>query len=79
MDQENLDKDHEYSKQVQSGEVGGIISEYIVEEKDTLADIAERYNISIDEIVAANRDILDDSSGLMKPGVRIMIPKKLDK
>lgn len=76
QDQENARKDAEYSRQVQSGEAGGIINEYIVEEKDTLADIASRYDISIEEIIAANGGILNDASDMMKPGLRIMIPSK---
>lgn len=77
QEQDKIRKDAEYSRQVQSGEAGGIITEYIVEEKDTLADIATRYDISIEEIIAANRDILTDPSDMVKPGLRIMIPSKL--
>lgn len=76
QDQENMRQNAEYSRQVQSGEAGGIINEYIVEEKDTLPDIAARYDISIEEIIAANRDILTDPADMVKPGLRIMIPNK---
>lgn len=76
QEQDNIRQDAEYSRQVQSGEAGGIINEYIVEEKDTLSDIASRYDISIEEIIAANRNILSDPSDMVKPGLRIMIPSK---
>lgn len=76
QDQENIRQDADYRRQVHSGEAGGIISEYIVEEKDTLPDIAARYDITIEEIIAANRDILTDPADMVKPGLRIMIPSK---
>ena len=55
---------------------GGIIGEYIVEEKDTLNDIARKYGLSIDQILAANPG-LDEPADLVKPGMKIKIPKKL--
>lgn len=66
-----------YNEQVAAGQAGGIITEYIVEEKDTLPDIARRYGVSIEEIVAANPGI-DEPADMARPGLRIMIPKKLD-
>ena len=65
-----------YNEQVAAGSAGGIITEYIVEEKDTLPDIARRYGVSIEEIMVANN--IKDASELAKPGHRIMIPKKMD-
>lgn len=65
-----------YNEQVAAGSAGGIITEYIVEEKDTLPDIARRYGVSIEEIMVANN--IKDASELAKPGLRIMIPKKMD-
>lgn len=66
-----------YNEQVASGAAGGIISEYIVEEKDTLQDIARKYEVSIDEIIAANREIISEPSDMVTPGLKIMIPKKM--
>jgi nucleoid-associated protein YgaU len=66
-----------YNEQVNSGQAGGIITEYIVEEKDTLADIANRYGVSIDEIMAANSETIHQPSDLIQPGLKIMIPKPL--
>jgi nucleoid-associated protein YgaU len=73
----SIQEDAEYSRQVQTGEVGGIVNEYIVEETDTLQDIANRYEVSIDEIIAANRDIITNPADMVKPGLKIMIPKKM--
>jgi LysM repeat protein len=56
---------------------GGIVSEYIAEEKDTLTDIARRYGMSIDEILAANPG-LNEPADLVRPGMKIKIPKKLN-
>ena len=56
---------------------GGIINEYIVEEKDTLPDIANRYGVSIEEIMAANSEFVHNPADLTRPGQRIMIPSKL--
>jgi nucleoid-associated protein YgaU len=53
----------------------GIITEYITEEKDTLPDIAKRYGLSIEDIIAANPDI-GEPADLVQPGQRIMIPRK---
>ena len=66
-----------YNEQVSSGEAGGIISEYIVEEKDTLPEIARRYGVSIEEILAANPG-MNEPSDMVKPGLHIMIPRHLD-
>jgi nucleoid-associated protein YgaU len=65
-----------YNEQVARGEAGGIINEYIVEEKDTLPDIARRYGVSIEEIMAANEHI-SEPADMVQPGLRIMIPKKM--
>ena len=65
-----------YNDQVAAGTAGGVINEYIVEEKDTLPDIAKRYGISIEEILAANPGI-DAPADMVKPGLKIKIPKKI--
>ena len=73
----NRNSDAPYNEQVSSGQAGGIITEYIVEEKDTLPDIARRYGVSIEEIMAANQEIIKEPADMVRPGLRIMIPKKL--
>lgn len=65
-----------YNEQVNQGKAGGIISEYIVEEKDTLRDIARKYGLSIEEILAANPG-LEEPSDMVRPGLKICIPKKM--
>lgn len=55
---------------------GSIVSEYIVEEKDTLDDLARRYGVSIEEIMAANKETVHDPVDLTRPGQRINIPNK---
>jgi LysM repeat protein len=67
-----------YNEQVAAGTAGGFITEYIVEEKDTLPDIARKYGVSIQEIIAANQEIIKEPSDMVQPGLRIMIPKKID-
>ena len=69
--------DAPYNERVNAGQAGGIISEYIVEESDTLQDICDRYGVSIEDIMAANAETLKEPSDLMKPGSRIMIPNRL--
>ena len=66
-----------YKEQVAAGRVGGIIAEYIVEEKDTLPDIARKYGLSIEEIIAANQEIIRNPSDMVQPGLHIKIPKKM--
>ena len=78
---ENRDARNEnmpYNEQVASGRAGGVISEYTVEEKDTLEDIARKHKVSIDEIMAANSDTIHQTSDLLQPGVKLKIPKPMD-
>lgn len=56
---------------------GNIVNTYIVEEKDTLADIATKYGVSVEEILEANKESIHDPSGLVHPGTKILIPKHL--
>lgn len=72
----NRNTDAEYNRQMAEGRVGGIVDEYIVEERDTLQNIADRYGVSLDEIVEANRDTIHNASDMIRPGLRIMIPQK---
>jgi LysM repeat protein len=65
-----------YNEQVNEGKAGGIISEYIVEEKDTIRDIAMKYGVSIEEILAANPGI-NEPADMVRPGMKIKIPKKM--
>ncbi|HEX2606524.1 MAG TPA: LysM domain-containing protein [Flavisolibacter sp.] len=73
----NRDQSTPYNEQVANGTAGGIITEYIVEEKDTLPDIARRYGVSIEEIMAANQEFVKQPSDMVEPGLRLMIPKKI--
>ena len=75
---ESRNKNAPYNEQVAAGTAGGIITEYIVEEKDTLQDIARKYGVSIEEIIAANREIIQEPSDMVQPGLHIMIPKKIN-
>lgn len=54
---------------------GHIMSSYVVEEKDTLPDIARKFNLSVEELLAANKEHIADSTSLIQTGTRIMIPK----
>lgn len=54
---------------------GHIMSSYVVEEKDTLPDIARKFGLSVEELLTANRDHIQDASSLVQTGTRIMIPK----
>ena len=55
----------------------GIITEYTIEEKDTLPDIAQRFGLSIEEIMAANKEVMQTETDLVQPGQRINIPNKI--
>ena len=65
-----------YNEQVNNGSAGGVITEYIVEEKDTVRDIARKYGLSIEEILAANPG-MNEPADLIQPGAKIKIPKKM--
>lgn len=64
------------SASINKDEAGGIISEYIVEEKDKVSDIAKKYGLSIDEILAANPG-LSEPADMIRPGMKICIPRKV--
>ena len=72
----NRGQEAPYNEQVAKGQAGGIITEYIVEEKDTLPEIARKYGVSIEEIMAANEHI-SRPEDMIQPGLRIMIPKAM--
>lgn len=55
---------------------GDIMREHIVEEKDTLPDIAKRYGLSLDEIKNANKDKIHSDADMVQPGTRLLIPNK---
>ena len=76
--QENTGRntDAQYNRQMAEGRVEGIVDEYIIEERDTLQNVADRYGLTLEEIVEANRDYIKDASEMIQPGMRIMIPKK---
>ncbi|MBA2330052.1 MAG: LysM peptidoglycan-binding domain-containing protein [Chitinophagaceae bacterium] len=64
-----------YEERKSSDNRGDIGAEYTIEERDTLEDIAKKYDISIDEIIAANNDV-HDKQDLIEPGKKIIIPNK---
>ena len=78
MERRDNNENAPYNEQVAAGTAGGIVTEYIVEEKDTLKDISKKYGVSIEEIIAANGDAIQSPSDMVQPGLHIMIPKKMD-
>ena len=76
--QENTDRntDQEYNRQMAEGRVGGIVDEYTIEERDTLQNIADKYGVTLEEIMEANRDVIKQPSDMIQPGLKIMIPQK---
>lgn len=52
-----------------------IVTEYIVEERDTLSEIGRKYGVPWKEIYEANKDIIKDPD-LIQPGWKLKIPKK---
>ena len=76
--EQNRNEGMPYNEKVAAGKAGGVIAEYIVEEKDTLPDIARRYGVSIEEIMEANRETLKEPADFARPGLRIWIPRKMD-
>ena len=76
--QENIGRntDAEYNRQMAEGRLGGIIDEYTIEERDTLQNIADKYGVTLDEIMEANRDVIKQPSDLIQPGLKILIPQK---
>jgi LysM repeat protein len=78
MERHDNNEQAPYNEQVAAGTAGGIVTEYIVEEKDTLRDISKKYGVSIEEIIAANGDTIQSPSDMIQPGRHIMIPKRMD-
>jgi LysM repeat protein len=74
----NQDRENKppYNEQVAAGTAGGVVNEYIVEEKDTISDIARKYGLTLEEIMAANPG-MDEPADMVKPGLKIKIPKKM--
>ena len=54
---------------------GNIISEYTVEERETIKDIENKLGISWKEIEEANKDILKEGQDVTA-GMRLKIPSK---
>jgi nucleoid-associated protein YgaU len=76
--QENTNRstDQEYNRQMAEGRVGGIVDEYTIEERDTLQNIADKYGVTLEEIMEANRDVIKQPSDMIQPGLKIQIPKR---
>ena len=66
-----------YNERGAPGSAGSIVSEYVVEERDTLEDVARMHGITVDEIIAANRELMQSPHDLVQPGQRIRIPRKI--
>ncbi len=77
MSQHNNFVNPEYNEGAPNS-AGTIMSSYVVEESDTLPDIARKFNLSVDELLAANKDHIADATGLIQTGTKIMIPKIQD-
>jgi LysM repeat protein len=69
-------KNAPYNERATADTAGSIVSEYIVEERDTLEDVARMHGITIDEIIAANQETIQSPSDLVQAGQRIRIPKR---
>ncbi len=78
--QENINRstDQEYNRQMAEGQVGGIVDEYTIEERDTLQNIADKYGVTLEEIMEANRDVIKQPSDMIQPGLKIQIPKRIE-
>lgn len=55
---------------------GNIAYTYIVEETDTLPDIARKFGISVEELLEANKDNIADASAMIQTGTRLMVPNR---
>lgn len=71
-----LNNNAPFNEQERERKTGGIISEYIVEEKDKISDIARKHGLSIEEILAANPG-LSEPADMVRPGMKICIPRKM--
>lgn len=78
MNQDNNFVDPRYNEGAPDSS-GHIMSSYVVEEKDTLPDIARKFNLTVEQLLAANKDHIHDSQALVQTGTRIMIPKIQDR
>lgn len=74
MNQDNNFVDPRYNEGKPNSS-GHIMSSYVVEEKDTLPDIARKFNLSVEQLLEANRDNIPDAQSLIQTGTRIMVPK----
>lgn len=77
MNQDNNFVDPPYNEG-KPDSAGHIMSSYVVEEKDTLPDIARKFNLTVDQLLAANKDHIPDAQSLIQTGTRIMVPKIQD-
>lgn len=61
-----------------AGSTGNILTEYTVEERDTLSEIGRKHGISWKEIYEANKDVIKDPD-MIQPGWKLKIPNKKEK
>ena len=52
-----------------------VVSEYTIEERDTIADIEKKFSLSWQEILDVNKDVIKEPNALT-PGLRIKVPTK---
>lgn len=64
----------ENTKNLQSGS-GEYITEYIVEERDTIPDLEKKLGYSWQEICDINKDVIKNNEALL-PGLKLKIPFK---
>ncbi len=76
MEQHNNFVNPEYNEGTPDS-AGTIAYTYTVEEKDTLPDIAQKFGLSIDELLQANKDSISDASHMIQTGTRLMIPNRM--
>jgi nucleoid-associated protein YgaU len=60
---------------MQDGNDSTIISEYTIEERDTISDIENKFGLSWQEILDVNKDVIKEPNTLI-PGLRIKVPNK---
>lgn len=57
----------------QEQQEGNIMSEYTVEERDTIQDLEKKFGLSWQEICAANKEVIKDTN-VLQAGIKINIP-----
>ncbi len=61
--------------EAQNSNPRGIMTEYTVEEKDTIPELERKLGISWQEIYENNKECIPDPDTI-KPGLKLMLPRK---